>query len=127
MATFLFHLGEYPRVIEISEQELPVKNSQKFVWLSLLVTAYHRTGQAEKRDGTLKQLEELAHTDPKALYSLAENYAELGRSDEALAALEKCFEVREERMMWLKVEPRFADLKGDARFHEILGKMNLAN
>jgi DNA-binding winged helix-turn-helix (wHTH) protein/Flp pilus assembly protein TadD len=127
VATFLFHLGEYPRVIEISERELPVKNSQKFVWLSLLITAYHRTGQAEKRDEKLKQLEELAHTDPKALYSLAENYAELGRPDEALAALEKCFEVREERMMWLKAEPRFAALKGDARFDEILRKMNLAN
>jgi TolB-like protein/Flp pilus assembly protein TadD len=127
VATFLFHLGEYPRVIEISEQELPVKNSQKFVWLSLVITAYHRTGQAEKRDEKLKQLEELAQTDSKALYSLAENYAELGRSDEALAALEKCFEMREERMMWLKVEPRFATLKGDARFHEILRRMNLAN
>ena len=127
VATFLFHLGEYPRVIEISEQELPVKNSQKFVWLSLLITAYHRTGQAEKRDEKLKQLEVLSQTDSKALYSLAENYAEVGRPDEALAALEKCFEVREERMMWLKVEPRFAALKSDARFDEMLRKMNLAS
>ena len=126
VATFLFHLGEYSQVIEISEQELPVKNSQQFVWLSLLITAYHRTGQAEKRDEKLKQLEELAQTDTKALYSLAENYTELGRFEEALGVLEKCFEVREERMMWLKVEPRFAGLKDNSRFREILRKMNLA-
>jgi len=42
VATFLFHLGEYPRVIEISEQELTAKNSQEFVWLSLLITSHNR-------------------------------------------------------------------------------------
>jgi tetratricopeptide (TPR) repeat protein len=127
VATFLFHLGEYPRVIEISEQELSARNSQEFVWLSLLVTSYHRSGQTEKRDQRLKQLEALAQTDTKALYALAENYAELGRTEEALAALEKCIEVREERMMWIKVEPRLVHLKGNARFDKILQRMNLAN
>ena len=125
VATFLFHLGEYPRVIEISEQELTAKNSQEFVWLSLLITSHHRSGQTGKRDERLKQLEVLAQTDTKALYALAENYAELGRTNDALAALEKCIEVREERMMWLKVEPRLAHLKGNARFDEILRRMNL--
>jgi DNA-binding winged helix-turn-helix (wHTH) protein/TolB-like protein/Flp pilus assembly protein TadD len=127
VATFLFHLGEYQRVIEISEQELTAKNSQEFVWLSLLVTSHHRLGQTGKRDERLKQLEELAQTDTKALFALAENYAELGRSDEALAALEKCIDVREERMIWLKVEPRFAQLKDQARFNEILRRMNLSH
>jgi DNA-binding winged helix-turn-helix (wHTH) protein/TolB-like protein/tetratricopeptide (TPR) repeat protein len=125
VATFLFHLGQYSRVIEISEQELPGKNSQEFVWLSLLVTSHHRSSQNGKRDERLRQLEELARKDTKALFALAENYAELGRLDEALAALEKCIEVREERMMWLKVEPRLAQLKGDARFDGILRRMNL--
>ena len=125
VATFLFHLGEYSRVIEISEQELTAKNSQEFVWLSLLITSHHRSGQTSKRDERLKQLKEVARTDTKALYALAENYAEVGSIDQALAALEKCIEVREERMMWLKVEPRFAHLKGNARFNEILRRMNL--
>lgn len=126
VATFLFHLGQYPRVIEISEQELTAKNSQEFVWLSLLVTSHHRSGQTGKRDERLKQLEQAAQTDTKALYALAENYAELGRINDALAALEKCIEVREERMMWLKVEPRLAGLKGSSRFDELLRRMNLA-
>ena len=127
VATFLFHLGEYRRVIEISEQELTTRNSQEFAWLSLLVTSHHRFGQTGKRDERLKQLEALAQTDTKALFALAENYAELGRTNEALAALEKCIEVREERMMWLKVEPRLAQLRGNARFDKILRRMNLAS
>jgi Flp pilus assembly protein TadD len=53
----------------------------------------------------------LAQTDTKALYALAENYAELRRIDEALAALEKCIQVREERMMWLKVRAAFCPAK----------------
>ena len=127
LAIFSFHLEDYAKVIEVAEEELPQKNSQKFVWLSLLAASYHRTGQAEKSDEKLKQLEELAQTDTKALYALAEIYTELGRFDEAIAVLEKCFALREERMMWLKVEPRFANLRGDARFQEILRKMNLAH
>ena len=67
----------------------------------------------------------MSETDTQALYSLAENYAEIGRIDEAIAALEKCFETREERMAWIKTEPRFANLKDDSRFQEILRKMNL--
>ena len=50
---------------------------------------------------------------------MAENYTELGRFDVAVAVLKKCFELREERMMWLKVEPRFANLRDDSRFQEI--------
>lgn len=125
LATFLFHHGEYLQVIEISEEDLPKYAAQKYVWLSLLATAYHRTGQTEKSVEKLKQLEEAARTDTQALYSLAMNYAELGRADDALAALEKCFELREERMSWIKVEPRFANLRGDTRFQEILRQMKL--
>ncbi|HVE58012.1 MAG TPA: winged helix-turn-helix domain-containing protein [Pyrinomonadaceae bacterium] len=127
LATYSFHLGDYAQVIEVCEQELSRKNSQKFVWLSLLAHAYRKNGQPEKADENLRQLEELSQTDTKALYSLAENYTERGRFDEALAVLQKCFELREERMIWLKVEPRFEDLRNDARFQELLRKMNLAN
>lgn len=125
VATFLFHLGQYRQVVEIGEEELPQKNSQKFVWLSLLATAYHRLGETEKHEEKLRQLEKLAETEPKALYALAENYTELGRTDEAVAVLERCFELREERLMWLKTEPRFAGLRKDARFQELLRKIRL--
>lgn len=125
LATFLFHTGDYVQVIEIGEQELPDKNSQKFVWLSLLATAYTKIGQTEKADEKLKQLEQLSQTDTQALYSLAVNYAELGRVDDAIVVLHKCLEKREERLMWLKVEPRFANLKLDSRYDAIIKQMNL--
>ena len=79
----------------------------------------------DKAETALRQLEELSQRDTKALYSLAMNYTELNRIDEAISALQKCFEMREERMVWLKVEPRFANLRADMRFQELLQKMNL--
>jgi len=125
VATFLFHKGEYAEVIEMSEEMLAKNTAQKFVWFSLLSTACRRTNQIEKADASLNQLEELAQTDTKALYSLAVNYAEAGRTDEAAATLQKCFYLREERMSWVNVEPRLANLRNDWRFQEIVQMMKL--
>lgn len=129
--TFLFHKGNYVRVIELGEEYLakeinPAKgDSLTHKWLSLLITSYARNGQPEKAAGLLGQLEELARDDSKALYSLAMNYAELGRREEAISALQKCFERHEERMMWVKNEPRLAYLRDDSRFQGILRAMKL--
>ena len=125
VGTFLFHKGEYARVIEMGESLILKEEQPKFAWYSLLSTAYLRTNQPERAAEMLHELEALSQTDTKALYSLAMNYAELDRSDDAIIALEKCFELREERMVWLKVEPRFADLRSDERFAQIITKMNL--
>ena len=61
--------------------------------------------------------------DSKSRYSLAMNYAELGRVDEAVELLENCYDVREERMTWMNVEPRFENLRTSPRFVELLRKM----
>jgi len=125
LGTFLFHKGEYAKVIEMGERVLSNDSEPKFGWLSLLSTAYRRTNQNDKAEDAFRRLEELSQTDTKALYSLAMNYAELDRIDEAFWALQKCFEMREERMIWIKVEPRFVHLRGDGRFQELLRKMKL--
>jgi len=68
----------------------------------------------------------LGKTDSKALYSLTMNYAEMEHIDEAMAALEKCFEMHEEKIIGLKIEPRFENLQNDFRFKELLRRMNLS-
>ncbi len=126
VATFLYHKQSYPEVISISENTLqkdPTKSP--FAWLSLLAASYYKTGEIEKSDIILKQLETLSLNDSKALYSLAMNYAETGRHSDALAALEKCFDEHEERLVWIKNEPRFVSVRINVRFQNILKKMNL--
>ena len=73
----------------------------------------------------LQELEKQSQQNTKALYSLAVNYAELNRNDDAIAALQKCLDLREERMIWVNVEPRFALLHSDPRFYEIVKNVGL--
>lgn len=127
LGTILFHKGEYARVIEMGIANLNQKGEPKFAWLSLISTSYLRTNQPEQAEISLRQLEELAQNDTKALYSSAMNYAELNRVDEAITALQKSFEMREERMAWINVEPRFANLRTDERFRDLVKKMRLSN
>jgi hypothetical protein len=120
----------HPRLVEqnifvaVKGTRCPVVESA-FRWLSLLAASYLKTGQTEIAGLLLRELEIQSHTDKKALYGLAMNYAELGRTAEAVTALEECFEVHEQRMMWVSVEPRFANLRTEPRFRQILGKMRL--
>lgn len=124
--TFLYHTGNYAKVIEIGEKILEKNPKRKhFAWLSLLASAYRKTGQIEKAEATLAELEDQSADNTKALYSLAMNYAEADRFDDAIMALERCFKSREERTVWLKVEPRFARLRQLPAFQSIIKKMNL--
>ena len=114
-------------MIEIGEASLTkTPNKTPFAWLSLLAASYEKIGQPEKAVAALKQLQALGQTDSKGLYSLTMNYAETGHLDEAFEALDQCFEMREERMVWMKIEPRFANLRNDPRFQNLLRKMNLS-
>ena len=126
VATFSFLMGDYARVIDIGEHLAHEDERQRFAFLSLLSSSYQKTHQPEKADEALRQLEQLAQSDTKALYSLAVNYAELGRTDDAVWALQKCFEQREERIVWIKVEPRLANVRNDARVQELARKLRLS-
>jgi len=118
--------GDYARVIELGRQSFPNPKESDFAWASMLATAYYKLGQLDKATAMRDRLKKMAERDPKSLYFLAFHYSEIGRKDEALAALQKCIELREERVVTTKDEPRFAGLKDDPRFQEILRKLNLA-
>lgn len=125
-ATFLYHKQDFGKVIELGEDSI-AKNPTKapFAWTSLISAAYFKLGDIEKSNEYLKKLEEMSQSDTKSRYSLAMNYAEMGRHNEALDALQVCLEQREERMVWLKNEPRFISLRNDGRFQKMLSVLNL--
>ncbi len=125
LSTFQYHTGDYAKVIENGEIALGGSKKHNYAWFSLLAAAYTKTGQPQKADKMLKKLEIQSHTDKKALYSLAMNYVELGHTEEAVTALEKCYEVHEQRMLWVSVEPRFENIRNEPRFRELLAKMRL--
>lgn len=126
LATFQYHLGDYANVIENGEIILAkVDKKLPFAWLSLMAAAYQKINQPEKAEAMLKELKAQSENDAKALYSLAMNYAETGHAEEALDALEKCCKAREQRIIWIAVEPRFKNIKNEPRFQALLQGMNL--
>ena len=117
--------GEYARVIELAHEHFPNPKEVDLFWASMLATAYYKTGQQDKALEMQNYLKNLSAKDSKALYFLVMHYSELGRTDEAIVGLQRCLELREDRMVWTKDEPRFAGIKNDPRFQSILRKMNL--
>ncbi len=90
--------------------------------------AGYAMAKAERRDEALAMLEELnsrANQRYVPSYNVAMIYNGLGEREEALNQLEKAFKERDARMMLLKVEPKWNNLRSEPRFVEIIKRMNL--
>jgi hypothetical protein len=55
---------------------------------------------------------------------LADDYARLGRTDEALEWLERAYEERDGSLAFIKTEPAYDGLRSDPRFQDLLRRMN---
>jgi hypothetical protein len=53
-------------------------------------------------------------------------YSGLGELDQTLAWLERGIQQRDPRMVFLKVEPRWNNLRDDPRFQDLLRRVGLA-
>jgi DNA-binding winged helix-turn-helix (wHTH) protein/TolB-like protein/Tfp pilus assembly protein PilF len=58
-------------------------------------------------------------------YHIALVYNGLGKSDEALAWLERAYAQRDQGMVFLKVDPKWNDLRSDPRFQDLLRRVGL--
>jgi len=66
-----------------------------------------RLDEARQKSGAIEKLSKI---------NAARAYALIGDKDNAFAALEKSFGQHDAQLVWLKVDPRFDNLRGDARF-----------
>jgi adenylate cyclase len=83
-------------------------------------------GQREK---AIEWLERAVAIDPEdylTLYNAACTWAQLGESERAYELLEKwAAHAGLEKTQWLKVDPDFDPLRGEARFHRLLERLDL--
>ena len=75
--------------------------------------------------GFLRAMTENSQAYQTPPYVKAVMYAELGEKDKALAILNNLYEDRSAQLLRLKVDPRLDSLRDDARFAELLERMNL--
>ncbi len=88
--------------------------------------AYAVTGQHDKARQVLAELQERANREQVSDYGLAIIYAGLGEKDLAFAALGRAYQLRDEFLLMVGVDPFFDNLHSDPRFADLLRRMNLA-
>jgi tetratricopeptide (TPR) repeat protein len=118
--------GKYPQAIAELQKSLTFNERQPIV-LGALAHAYARAGQ---RDEALKlvsalnriEAEERGYVPP---FGIIWAYAGLGEKDQAFAYLEKSYQERRDRMVWLNVDPLLEPLRSDSRFKDLVRRIRL--
>jgi tetratricopeptide (TPR) repeat protein len=91
-----------------------------------LARAYASVGRKSDSLYLLAHLQEMAKKRVDVLPTFfAEVYAALGQLDKTFAYLDEAYRERTWQLIFLRVEPVWDPLRGDARFKQLLGKMGL--
>lgn len=87
--------------------------------------AQAKTGKRDEAGATLKELLRLSATKYVSPYNIALIYNALDQPERALEWLEKGYERRDPKMTFLKVEPKWNNLRNEPRFIDLMKRMNL--
>jgi DNA-binding winged helix-turn-helix (wHTH) protein/TolB-like protein len=93
--------------------------------MSILSCAYANAGQLSEAWQVAERLLVLADQYSPALVQAAATCSWLGDNDHAFALIERALAVKNDRLLWLKVDPRFDNLRKDDRYPGLLRRMNL--
>ncbi len=111
-------LAELQRAVSSATKSTLVKSELGY--------AYAKAG---RREDALRVMDELLRSPGERRVSpfhFALIHIGLGENDRAIDLLEKAYEERVERMVWLRADPRFDPLRLDPRFNDLLARMGLA-
>jgi TolB-like protein/DNA-binding winged helix-turn-helix (wHTH) protein/Tfp pilus assembly protein PilF len=118
--------GMYSEAISEARRAREISGARSTHSEAFLGYALAKSGkEAEARsvlDGLLKSSAE-RYVSP---YHIALVYNGLGEHDEALAWLERAYADRSPGMVFLKVEPKWNNLRSDARFQDLLRRVGLS-
>ncbi len=87
--------------------------------------ALAKSGRLPEARAALDEMVEISKTRWVPPYNFALVYNALGDTATTLDYLEKGFREKDVRMVFLKVEPKFNDLRNDPRFMDLVRRMNL--
>jgi hypothetical protein len=87
-------------------------------------TPYGRAGRREDARRLLAELEKRAETDYVPGTALAYAHLGLGDPERALSSLETAYRERAISLVRLEVDWRFAALRSDSRYQDLLRRMN---
>jgi serine/threonine-protein kinase len=106
-------------------QKAVVFSGNSTEYLSSLAYAYVISGNLEKANEILTELDKLSKHAYVSKYHLAPIQAAMGDKDKAFESLESAYKERDSDLIVLKVDPRFAVLHSDPRFEMMLKKIGM--
>jgi tetratricopeptide (TPR) repeat protein len=62
------------------------------------------------------------HVSP---FYIAEVYSTLGERDQAFEGLEKAYQLRDDELVWILIDPSFDNIRSDPRYADLLRRMGL--
>ena len=93
--------------------------------ISFLAYAYAASGNREKAQELLGEIENLSRGKYVSKYYLASIHTALGERAEAYRLLELAFQERDGDLFYLNIDPKFDALRSDPRYEAILKKIGL--
>jgi DNA-binding winged helix-turn-helix (wHTH) protein/TolB-like protein/Tfp pilus assembly protein PilF len=114
--------GMYAEAIAESRREYELSGGNV---IPFGVYALVRSGKLNDARAALKQLLDASETKYVSPYNIALIYSALDERENAIKWLEKAYELRDPKMTFLKVEPKWNSLRGDPRFADLISRMNL--
>ena len=117
--------GMYVEAVAELRQALSVSGRDPRM-IGALGHAYALAGQRSMAEQCLLQLEEESRDRYVSPYDMAAVHIGLGDPARALACLEKACEDRSFWMIWLRVDPRFDEIRSERRYAALLRRMRLA-
>ncbi len=120
--TYIFS-GEISKGIEELRHAMRLDDDPQL--LAAVGYTYGISGNREEAEKTLVQLEELSAKRVVSPYDYATIYAGLGNKEKAMELLQQCLKQREWQLVWLKVDPFWANLRDEARFVELVKTVGL--
>ncbi|MDQ3173897.1 MAG: tetratricopeptide repeat protein, partial [Acidobacteriota bacterium] len=95
--------------------------------VAFLGYAYAISGNKSEAQKILNDLQEGSRRRYVSPYYIAVIYTGLGEKEQAFKWLEKAYEERSGRLVYLEVEPMFDSLRADPRFTDLLRRVGLAS
>ena len=117
-------LGRYDDAIALAEKGLQT-SPQSQEDLVIVGIAYAKSGRKPEAEQDLERFRELSKTRYVRTVYTASIYAALGDKDKAFAELERSFADKDCFLPRIKLDPFMDPLRSDARFKNLLKRMNL--
>jgi len=119
--------GMFPEAIAEGRKARELSGPTNSHPMGFLGYALAKSGKQAEARALLAELLKASSERYVSLYNIALIYNGLGDRDQALAWLERAYQQRDQRMTFLKVEPKWNNLRSDPRFQDLLRRVGFTS